>query len=127
MSDGLKTGLIVAGVAVVGYFLYSRMSSAASLAAGTVPLGPQLSPAGSPTAPAPGAVSAASVSKSVGSYVGSYAANAGLAFATGGTSLLFTTSAGKAITSGVVSGVKSAASSVYDAGSSVVHDVFSLF
>lgn len=120
MSDGLKTGLVVAGVAVVGYLVYQRFA-----APGAVPL--PTSPTSSTLATSPGSVSGTSVAKSVGSYAGTYAANAGLAIATGGTSLLFTTGAGKAITGGVVSGVKSAGTAVYDAGSTVVHDVFSLF
>lgn len=128
MSDGLKIGLVVAGIGAVALYLFHSSSSAAVTAATTTGAAslPQLHPS-SPTSPSPGAISAASVGKSVGTVVGSYAAQTGLAFATGGLSLLATTGTGRSIVKGAASGVKSAGVAVYDAGKSVVNAIGSIF
>lgn len=118
MSEGVKTGLIVAGVAVVGYVLYSRFASPSSLPV-TAGL---LQPTGSATSAAPGTVTATSVAQTAGSALGSSLATGAIVAFTGPIGLATTSTgravlsaaggAAKAVGSGVVSGVESAGSAV---------------
>lgn len=118
MSEGLKTGLIVAAVAVVGYFVLSQTSSAAALIpTPAVAVGQPLaiSPGSPIVSPPPPPSRLAAVGEATGSVL-KVGVQAPLAIATLGLS----TSSGRAVYSAVGHAIGSTATSIY-------HGIASIF
>lgn len=131
MSDGLKVGLIFGGVAVVGYFVWSKSQAASTLGAATG--APPVNPTATQqlTASSPGSGVAPAIAGGITGLLGigpkviSGVANTAVSTVTKLGSTFY--NADKTIVKGAVSTVSAIGSGAVHVASSAVHSILSIF